>query len=314
VKIVVTGAAGYIGGQIMLAAADAGHQVMGIDYAPLPHHLASFHDRVRHRNFINAGINIHHFSPDAVIHCAGTSLVGPSVTNPAEYYQNNVVNFVWLLDLMVAHLPQCRLMFSSSAAVYGRPTRIPCLEKDAVKPISPYGHSKHMAETMMASYAAAYGLDYVAFRYFNACGADPQIRHGQAPGATHLIARLLESVRDGTDFVCNGNNYSTTDGTCIRDYVHVADIARAHLLALDTAVPAGVYNLGTGSGHSTLQVVDAARAVTGQKIEVTYGPPRPGDPPVLAASSARFNRATGWAPQYTLDQIVDHAWQWYNRR
>ena len=313
-KIVVTGAAGYIGGQIMLAAADAGHQVMGIDWAPLPQHLAYQRDHVQHHNFVNTGITMQHFSPDAVIHCAGTSLVGPSVTDPAEYYQNNVVNFLWLLDLIRTHLPRCRLMFSSSAAVYGRPGKIPCLEKDACKPISPYGHSKHIAETMMASYAAAYGLDYVAFRYFNACGADPKIRHGQAPGATHLIARLLEGLRDGTDFVCNGRNYSTTDGTCIRDYVHVADIARAHLLALDTTVPPGVYNLGTGTGHSNLQVLQAAQEVTAQAIGVTYGPPRPGDPPVLTASSAKFNRATGWQPQYNLQQIVDHAWQWYSLR
>jgi UDP-glucose 4-epimerase len=313
-KIVITGAAGYIGGQIMLAATDAGHRVMGIDYAPLPLHLGRFHDHVRHRNFVNAGINIHHFSPDVVIHCAGTSLVEPSVVNPAEYYQNNVVNFVWLLDLIATKLPKCRLMFSSSAAVYGRPAQIPCVETDVCQPISPYGHSKHMAETMMASYAAAYGLDYVAFRYFNACGADPQIRHGQAPGATHLIARLLESVRDSTDFVCNGQNYGTNDGTCVRDYVHVQDIARAHLLALDTKVPSAVYNLGTGTGHSNLQVIDAVQTVTGQHIDVTYGPPRRGDPPVLTASSARFNHVTGWEPQYTLDQIVDHAWQWYRSR
>jgi UDP-glucose 4-epimerase len=196
------------------------------------------HRRLCQRSRLDA---IKLFCPDAIIHCAGTSLVGPSVMNPEEYYNNNFVKTKTLLDFLIAnHQKNVRVIFSSSAATYGEPIMTPCQEEDPAIPISPYGESKLMVELMMKSYATAYGLDFVAFRYFNACGADSQGRHGQAPGATHIIARVLESIRDGKTFTLYGDSYPTPDGTCIRDYIHVEDLADAHIMAMNPAVPVGI--------------------------------------------------------------------------
>jgi UDP-glucose 4-epimerase len=171
-----------------------------------------------------------------------------------------------------------------------------------------------MVEWLLKSYHRAYGLDYVALRYFNACGADPQGRHGQAPGATHIVARILESVKASKDFVCNGNDYDTPDGTCVRDYVHVADIADAHIIALNKLlVVPDVYNLGTASGASNLEVVKTAAHVVGQDIAMSYGPKREGDPAVLTADSDKFRSNTNWKPKYNLIDVVKHAWAWYNQ-
>ena len=235
-NVVVTGAAGYIGGQVALQLRDAGHSVTGIDRRPLPRHLqgtmsfvqADFDSDESYRRLLDV-------RPEAVVHCAGTSLVGPSIKNPSDYYNNNVVKTLNLLNIIMSAVPKTRFIFSSSAAVYGVPFMNPCHEVDQREPISPYGESKLMVEQILESYHRAYGLDYVAFRYFNACGADSQARHGQEPGATHIIARVLESIRDRTEFVLNGIDYPTPDGTCVRDYVHVEDIARAHVMALDSS-------------------------------------------------------------------------------
>jgi UDP-glucose 4-epimerase len=156
-------------------------------------------------------------------------------------------------------------------------------------------------------------LDYVAFRYFNACGADPEGRHGQEPGATHIIARVLESIRDGKEFVLNGIDYPTEDGTCVRDYVHVADIARAHVMALDPKVTAGVYNLGSNNGTSNREIIDAAERITGGAVTVQLGKPRPGDPPMLTASAAKFVMTAGGWRIHDLDDMIRHAWNWYAR-
>ena len=164
----------------------------------------------------------------------------------------------------------------------------------------------------MAAYHTAYKLDYVAFRYFNACGADSQGRHGQAPGATHIIARVLESIKNDAEFTLNGIDYPTKDGTCIRDYVHVEDIARAHVLALDTKVPSGVYNLGSNTGISNREIITAAEAITSKTVSVITGPARDGDPPVLTAEPAKFTQVAGEWKKYTLDDTIQHAWAWYN--
>jgi UDP-glucose 4-epimerase len=170
-----------------------------------------------------------------------------------------------------------------------------------------------MIEWMLKSYHRAYGLDYVAFRYFNACGADSQIRHGQAPGATHIIARVLESVKTGTVFTLYGTDYPTADGTCVRDYIHVEDLAAAHVLALDPKIPSDLYNLGTNTGHSNLEVIQQAAGIT--KIPVTHknGPQRTGDPAILTADAGKFMAASGWQPKYTLKDMINHAWAWYSR-
>jgi len=310
--VVVTGAAGYIGGQCALQLHDSGHTVIGIDRRPLPRHLQGIMDFVQ-ADFDSdqSFVKIIAARPDAVIHCAGTSLVGPSITKPSDYYNNNVVKTLHLLNILVSALPETRFIFSSSAATYGVPAAsLPCQETDALKPISPYGESKQMVEQILASYRRAYDLDYVAFRYFNACGADPRGRHGQEPGATHIIARVLESIRDNQEFILNGNDYDTRDGTCIRDYVHVADIARAHILALSDNVPAGVYNLGSNTGTSNQEIITAAQRITGRSLKIVQGNRREGDPGVLVAQSNKFNSLVSWR-NYDLDDMIQHAWQWY---
>jgi UDP-glucose-4-epimerase GalE len=314
-KVAVTGAAGYIGGQVALALKDAGHEVLGIDRRPCAKHLQETFDQ-----FVQADIDsdqaktkLIQFVPAAIVHCAGTSLVGPSIKHPSDYYHNNVIKTIHMLDIVMSALPRTRIIFSSSAAVYGEPIMTPCHEVDPCEPVSPYGESKRMVEQILESYHRAYGLDYVAFRYFNACGADPEGRHGQEPGATHIIARVLESIRDNKEFVLNGIDYPTPDGTCVRDYVHVADIARAHVMALDPTVTAGVYNLGSNNGTSNREIIDAAQRVTGRAVTVQLGQPRPGDPPMLTASAAKFGMAAGNWRQYELDDMIQHAWNWYAR-
>jgi UDP-glucose 4-epimerase len=170
-----------------------------------------------------------------------------------------------------------------------------------------------MTDWMLKSYHQAYGLDFVSFRYFNACGADSQSRHGQAPGATHIVARLLESVRDGRDFTMYGTDYDTEDGTCIRDYIHVEDLAEAHIAAIDPAVKSDIYNLGTNQGHSNLQILQAASAVLKKDIAYLHGPKRAGDPAQLVADANKFMTASSWQPRFGLTDIIQHVWSWYNK-
>ena len=313
--VIVTGSAGYIGGQTMLALKDAGHEVYGIDRRHPPKHLLGVPDGFLYQDFASdvALSWIIQKQPDAIIHCAGTSLVGPSMTDPAEYYNNNVAKTLKLLDIVKQSMPRCKLVFSSSAATYGEPVMNPIHEVDPKEPVSPYGESKLMIDMMLESYHRAYGVDYVSFRYFNACGADPKGRHGQEPGATHIIARVLESIRDQKEFVLNGNDFPTEDGTCVRDYVHVDDIARAHALALYHKIPAGVYNLGSSMGTSNQGIIEAALDETQQPLNVIVGERRAGDPPVLTASSEKFSLIAGAWRHHDLDAIIQHAWAWYNK-
>lgn len=315
-KIVVTGASGYIGGQIALQLKVSGLDVYGVDRRACPAHLQHVFTGFSNNDFadkqcINRMLDL---GPEAIIHCAGTSLVGPSIDDPHLYYNNNVVKTLALLDAILLRSNRPRFIFSSSAAVYGTPLMTPVHEVDPKEPISPYGESKRMVEQILAAYQEAYGLDYVAFRYFNACGADPQARHGQEPSATHIVARVLESIRDKREFYLYGTNFNTADGTCIRDYVHVDDIARAHILALSrVVVPAGVYNIGSTSGTTNLEIIAEAERITGAKVNVVKVPRRPGDPDVLTASSDKFTACSGWQPEYSLEDIIQHAWAWYTK-
>jgi UDP-glucose 4-epimerase len=313
--VIVTGAAGYIGGQTALMLKDAGHRVVGIDKVKCPKHLQSTFDDYIEKDFAHqdALVKLLIHEPRAIVHCAATSLVGPSIRHPGRYFENNVVNTLTLLDQVRRSMPRTRIIFSSSAAVYGEPIMTPCHEVDPCEPISPYGDSKLMVEKIMAAYHKAYNLDYVAFRYFNACGADSQTRHGQTADATHIFARVLGAIKDDAEFTLNGVDYSTPDGTCVRDYVHVEDIARAHVMALDAEIPAGVYNLGSNNGVSNREIIAAAERITGKKLKVVLGDARPGDPAVLTASAAKFGRVgEGWR-QFELDHMIQHAWAWYVR-
>ena len=315
-KVVVTGAAGFIGGETLLKLVDAGYDVLAIDRVMPPGQLIPVPCQWHTGDFAaELGLDaIKRFCPDAIIHCAGTSLVGPSIANPQEYYDNNFIKTKILLDYIVAnHDKQVRFIFSSSAATYGNPIITPVQEIDPTEPISPYGQSKLMIDWMLQSYQRAYNLDFVSFRYFNACAADSQGRHGQAPGATHIIARVLESVRAGKDFTLYGTDYETEDKTCVRDYIHVEDLADAHILAIDHSIPSDVYNLGTNTGHSNLEVIRCAAKITGKDISVLHGPRREGDPAMLTADASKFIGVSNWQPRFNLEDMIQHAWAWYNR-
>ena len=314
--IIVTGSAGYIGGQTALLLKDAGHEVYGIDRRQPPSHLQGVCDKFLFQDFASdvALSWIISKQPDAIIHCAGTSLVGPSMQDPSEYYNNNVAKTLKLLDVVRRSLPRCRFVFSSSAATYGEPILGSCNEVDPCLPVSPYGESKLMIDMILESYRRAYNLNYVSFRYFNACGADPQGRHGQEPGATHLIARFLEATRDDGNFKIYGMDYPTNDGTCVRDYVHVDDIARAHALAIYHKIPAGVYNLGSNQGTSVKEIMDRARQLVGKMPHISDGPRREGDPATLTANPGKFDMVAGAWRHHSLDDMIQHAWNWYVRK
>ena len=287
-NVIVTGSAGYIGGQTILELKDAGHEVYGIDRRDPPAHLRGVADGFLYQDFASdvALSWIIQKQPNAIIHCAGTSLVGPSVKNPSEYYNNNVAKTLRLLDIVKQSMPRCRFVFSSSAATYGDPIMNPIHEVYPQQPVSPYGESKLMIDMMLESYHRAYGL----------------------------IARFLEAARDNEQFRIYGDDYPTVDGTCVRDYVHVADIARAHALALYHKIPSGVYNLGSNEGTSVKQVVAQAGTIIGKMPTIVLEARRAGDPPELRASAAKFGMVAGAWQHYKLDDMIQHAWNWYVRQ
>jgi UDP-glucose 4-epimerase len=314
--VVITGAGGYVGGQTSIYFHEQGWRVVGIDNTHPPKHLSqsTYFSKFYVGPFDSEDALelIKNSSPHAIVHTAGTSLVGPSKQDPRPYYQNNFVATKTLVEYLIDNNIKTRLIFSSSAAIYGEPILTPISEEDPQMPVNPYGQSKLMIEMMLESYRAAYGLDYVGFRYFNVCGADSQGRHGQKSGATHIIARVLESIKNNTAFTINGVDYPTEDGTCVRDYVHVEDIARAHLLAVQHA-ECGFYNLSTGSGYSNRMIVDTALKTVSVEKEIGTGPMRPGDPAVLVGSGEKFADAVGWQPIHDLYSIIKTAWNWYNK-
>ena len=314
-RVIVTGGAGFIGGETVLKLIDQGHSVFAIDRVLPPNHLLNCGAKWHTGDFAGEVSldGIKSFQPDAIIHCAGTSLVGPSIANPAEYYDNNFVKTKILCDWLVAQNISTRLIFSSSAATYGNPIMTPVQEVDPTEPISPYGESKLMIEWLLKSYNHAYNLDFVAFRYFNACGADSQGRHGQPEGGTHIIARVLEAVKNKQDFTFYGTDYETEDGTCVRDYIHVEDLAEAHILAVSQTIPSGIYNLGTNQGTSNLEIVRTAARIVAKDIPALHGPRRVGDPAILTADAGKFMSVSTWKPQFNLTDMITHAWAWYSR-
>ncbi|MED1490442.1 UDP-glucose 4-epimerase GalE [Bacillus smithii] len=256
-----------------------------------------------------------HYPIEAVMHFAAYSLVGESVQEPGKYYQNNVAATLNLLEVMVKSNVK-KIIFSSTAATYGIPEGPVITEETPTNPINPYGRSKLMMESIMKDFSKAYGLEYVILRYFNAAGADESAKIGEAHDPeTHLIPLILQHLAgDRPSISIFGTDYDTPDGTCIRDYIHVTDLARAHILALDALLEGAkknaIYNLGNGRGYSVREVIEACERITGKKANVTMAPPREGDPARLVASSEKISRELGWKARYSLDDIVESAWKW----
>jgi UDP-glucose 4-epimerase len=314
--VIVTGAGGYIGAHTCLALKDAGYEVVGIDrnFNTAPW-TVGFCDVTIQADFAElqiAGTPLE--KAVGVIHIAGTSLVGPSVTDPAVYYANNVGATSRFICRLADAGFKGNFIFSSSAAVYGEPTVESIDEDQTINPISPYGQSKAMAEKVIADSARAYGFKAACLRYFNACGADADRRHGQVKGATHLIAKICENILADKELVINGNDYPTKSGTCVRDYLHVTDIAEAHVKALEgLSHTYNAYNLGTGLGWSIAEIVEHFEEVLSRKIAVSYGPRRDGDPAKLVANGTKFQQEFKWYPTHSrLDGIIATAWAWYN--
>jgi UDP-glucose 4-epimerase len=317
----VTGGCGYIGSHVARAFKQNNDTVHIIDQVKRDHTLKDI-DGYLIADFASdeALSMIVNLEPDVVVHCAGTSLVGPSMTDPAEYYTNNIVKTIALLNV-IRHMPKRPvILFSSSASVYGVPDTWPTDEGSDIQPISPYGATKAMTERILDDYFNAYDIHSMCFRYFNAAGAEPFSSDlGQEPGATHIVARALEASITNRAFTINGDDYDTDDGTCVRDYVHVWDLARAHILGvnymLDDYPQPGAYvlNLGTREGISNKQIVDYVFNKYGLPF-VNYGERRAGDPDTLVADATQAKNLLGWVPEYSnIETIIDSAYKWYTK-
>ena len=323
--ILVTGGAGYIGSHVALALLKVGYEVVILDNLVYGH-----------RDLVEAVLQVplivgdigdrelladlfHQYPISAVMHFAAYAYVGESISNPDKYYSNNVANTLNLLAAMrnaeVEHF-----VFSSTCATYGLAKSVPITEQHHQVPINPYGASKLMVEQILQDFHKSYGLKYVCFRYFNAAGANPQGLLGEDhTPESHLIPLVLLAALGKRDSISIfGTDYPTDDGTCIRDYIHVEDIANAHLLGLNHLLKIGtseVFNLGNGNGFSIKEVIETAQKVTGRNIPVTIGDRRPGDPPILTGSGEKAKQVLGWQPQYSaLEEILKHAWQWHLKR
>jgi UDP-glucose-4-epimerase GalE len=319
--VLVAGGAGYVGAHTCKALARAGFLPVVLDNLSTGHR-----DFVRWGPLVQADLHdtstiadtIRRYECIAVMHFAAFALVGESVTEPAKYYDNNVVGTLSLLAGMRA--AGCdALVFSSTCAIYGQPAQVPIVEDTRPDPINPYGASKLMVERILSDFRPAYGLRSIALRYFNACGADPDSEIGEMRDPeTHLIPRAMMALQGHiTDFAVFGSDFETPDGTAIRDYVHVADLADAHVAALRhllSGAPGGVFNLGTGRGHSVREVLDAIEREAGERLPDVTGPRRAGDPAVLVADPARARSELGFDPRLSdLATIVRTAWAWHCR-
>jgi UDP-glucose 4-epimerase len=320
-KVLVIGGAGYIGSHMVKMLVERGHATTVFDslvsgYRDAVHSAAEFVlgdlsdpaalQRIMARNF------------DGIMHFASFIQVGESVLQPSKYYQNNLCNTINLLDAMVAN-GGGRLIFSSTAAIFGDPIQVPINEAHPCLPINPYGRTKWMVEQALADYEQAHGIKNVCLRYFNAAGAAPDGSLGERhQPETHLIPLVLQAAagkRPGIEVY--GDDYSTPDGTCIRDYIHVTDLCNAHMLALEklaSGAPSNAYNLGNGQGFSVREVISAAERVTGRAIHFSISPRRHGDPPRLVAEASRATAELGWRPQRAdLETIIADAWRWESR-
>jgi len=315
-KILVVGGAGYIGSVCAELLLDEDHEVAVFDNLTEGHRRAVdprakfTQGDLADRNQIETALSS--IRPDAVMHFAASALVAESMCDPSKYFRNNISNGLNLLDAMVATRVN-RIVFSSTCAIFGPPDRLPIDEAAPARPINPYGESKLAFEKILRWYGQIYGLSFVSLRYFNAAGASEKFGEDHRL-ETHLIPNVLKVALGQKPHVeIYGADYETSDGTCIRDYIHIVDLARAHILALGTA-KSEFYNLGTGGGASVREVIDACRKVTGRKIEIAEKPRRPGDPPRLIASSKKIKDDLGWRPQFqSLDTIIESAWKWHQK-
>lgn len=319
--ILITGGAGYIGSHANKELTKRGYSTMVID---------NFH--YGHEEFLKWGKSVKGDLADttllrqifrdhpirAVMHFAAYAYVGESVKEPQKYYLNNVRNTLNLLEIMFENDVR-NFIFSSTCAVYGEPGKVPITEDMEFRPVSPYGETKAVVEGVLKDYSAAYGLKYVSLRYFNAAGADPDCEVGEwHEPETHLIPLVLDTALGRREQIeIFGTDYDTPDGTCVRDYVHVSDLAAAHVLALEHLMSGGasdVFNLGSGTGASVKEVIDKARAITGAEIKAVESERRPGDPPALVASNDKITRKLGWKPGGSdISHIIETAWDWHRR-
>jgi len=316
-NILVTGAAGYIGSVVTEELIKEGHSVVALDNLGQGHRQAVEPKAV----FVQADLVdsevlddlFRRYQIEVVMHLAAESLVEHSMTDPGRYFRNNVIYGVNLLDIMLKYGAR-KLVFSSSAAVYGQPEKIPIEETDQTIPVNPYGESKLIFERILHWYSHAYGLRFISLRYFNAAGATERLGESHDP-ETHLIPNVLKVALGQQEYIpIFGMDYPTNDGSCIRDYLHVLDIAKAHILALNYLDKSGankVYNLGCSEGYSVIEVVETARQVTGAKIPTLIHSRRQGDPAVLIASSKLVKSELGWQPMHShLETIIESDWQW----
>jgi UDP-glucose 4-epimerase len=315
-KILVTGGAGYIGSICAELLLDEDHEVTIFDNLSEGHRRAvdtrarfvegDLQDRQRTASILRE------LRPEAVMHFAASALVAESMRDPSKYFRNNIGNGVNLLDAMLA--ADCgRIIFSSTCAIFGPPEPLPLDETLPQRPINPYGESKLAFEKILRWYGEIHGLNFVSLRYFNAAGASDKFGEDHRR-ETHLIPNVLKvALGQKPEVEVFGTDYDTPDGTCIRDYIHIVDLARAHILAVKSGKSAS-YNLGTGGGSSVREVIECCRKITGRKIEIVEKPRRPGDPPRLVASSDKIKRELGWKPQFqSLEAIVESAWRWHQK-
>ena len=320
-RLLVLGGAGYIGSHTAVELLDRGHEVVIADNLitgykqAVPKEAVFYQGDIRDYNFLNNLFKTEKI--DEVIHFAAFSLVGESVTNPLKYYENNLYGTKVLLQAMIDNNVD-KIVFSSTAATYGEPENIPILESDRTCPTNPYGETKLAMEKMMKWSANAYQLRYVSLRYFNACGAHKSGKLGEAHNPeSHLIPLVLQVPNGKRESVSiYGTDYDTPDGTCIRDYIHVTDLAEAHILAVEYLMKGGesnVFNLGNGVGYSVREVIETARKVTGHPIPAVEIPRRAGDPARLGASGEKAKTVLGWEPKITsLEDIIRSAWVWHS--
>jgi len=322
-KIIVTGGTGYIGAQTVLELSEKGYEIIVIDDLRSSPPPKSFHSKnitvvncpLEEQNQLHQIFETNKIQ--AVIHFAGSIAVGESVKNPIAYYKNNVSNTLNLLHVMQQHGVN-KIVFSSSAAVYGNTDESFLTESSKTLPVNPYGETKLLVEKILNFCDTAHNLKSVCLRYFNAAGADPDIRTGECHDPeTHLIPLILKSLDNNDQINVFGNDYKTKDGTCIRDYVHVKDLAIAHVLAIEHLLKnrgSKIFNLGSGTGYSVQEVIRTAEQVTGIKGNVKIDLRRSGDSAVLVASAAKIKEELGWSPQFSdITTIIDHAWKWHQK-